>query len=99
MAALSDRLCRDRGTCFARLLMRRSSCLLLVFAASCTCGREISGSACDSSNPCVQSTFNQAAGKCVDSPVTDGTSCDAGLGCLVNTRCAAGTCVGEARSC
>ena len=79
--------------------VRGSFYLVLVFAASCTCGREISGSACDSANPCVQSTFSQTAGKCVDQQVTDGVSCDAGLECLVNTRCAAGVCVGEPRSC
>ena len=49
--------------------------------------------------PCKESRFNPASGRCVAAPVADGTGCDGADLCLVNARCQAGQCVGEARRC
>ena len=74
----------------------------LLFVASCTCGREISGSEipiCPSSGPCDAPVFDADAGKCVDALAADGTVCDAGLVCQVDTRCVAGVCLGTPVTC
>ena len=81
--------------------MRGTAFLLVIFAASCTCGREVFGltdPTCTSSNPCAQSMFDRDAGQCVEVSLADGTACDAGQ-CVVASTCAFGVCAGQPLSC
>ena len=54
---------------------------------------------CVPSSPCVTSTFDLVAQRCVEAPQVDGVSCEAGTKCLIDARCEAGRCVGTARTC
>lgn len=54
---------------------------------------------CPSMSDCVARVFDASTGSCVERPASDGTSCGSLSQCVVNGRCVAGECVGEARSC
>lgn len=54
---------------------------------------------CVPSSPCVTSTFDAVAARCVEARQTDGVACEAGTKCLTDARCEAGRCVGTARTC
>lgn len=54
---------------------------------------------CVSTDPCHTSAFDRATEQCVETPVADETACDPGTKCLLNTRCVAGRCVGDALPC
>ncbi len=54
---------------------------------------------CAPSSPCVTSTFDVVAQRCVEAPQADGVACEAGTKCLIDARCEAGRCVGTARTC
>lgn len=47
---------------------------------------------CDDKNPCTKDSCRN--GSCVHSPVADGTSCDDGDKCTVQTKCTGGSCGG-----
>ncbi|MBL8915089.1 MAG: PQQ-binding-like beta-propeller repeat protein [Archangium sp.] len=54
---------------------------------------------CDDADPCLEAHFDKVSASCVSTPVADETPCDSDTLCLVNTRCIAGRCVGDARTC
>lgn len=49
--------------------------------------------------PCVTPMCDPESGGCVEVPVLDGTACDDGLYCTIETACRAGECVGTPRPC
>lgn len=54
---------------------------------------------CGASGECRTGVFLPDAGRCVDSPLPDGTACGAANLCLRDGRCLGGRCVGEAVGC
>lgn len=52
---------------------------------------------CEATQACHQSTWSVTEGRCVETPVADGTACEAT--CLVQASCSAGRCVGAPRDC
>src|SRR5512140_185767 len=54
---------------------------------------------CEPSAPCRRSTFDLETETCVETPAGDGAACLPRDPCVVNGHCAAGTCVGDPRSC
>lgn len=54
---------------------------------------------CVSSNACRTSSWDVAAGRCVEANVADNTACGQSDVCLVDPRCHAGRCEGPLRDC
>ncbi len=54
---------------------------------------------CEASGPCRRAAWSVAAGRCVEEPVDDGTTCAGADACLLTATCRAGRCEGEVRSC
>jgi PQQ enzyme repeat len=54
---------------------------------------------CMPQDPCTTSAFDRAQGKCVDTPLADGSTCDPGTQCVVGGHCITGRCVGKAKTC
>jgi outer membrane protein assembly factor BamB len=48
---------------------------------------------------CAALVFDLTRGACVETPLEDGTPCDAGSVCVTEATCQAGRCVGVTRSC
>lgn len=54
---------------------------------------------CTPSSSCVEARFDPVRKRCEETPLVDGTACEAGTKCLENARCEAGRCVGTAKTC
>ena len=54
---------------------------------------------CVPSGPCRSSSWDVAAGRCVEQDEPDGVSCAGGDACLLNATCRAGRCEGVLRDC
>ncbi|MHB1844871.1 MAG: outer membrane protein assembly factor BamB family protein [Deltaproteobacteria bacterium] len=54
---------------------------------------------CAPANACETATFDPNTGSCSQSDVADGTACDAGEVCLVQTQCVSGQCLGQLDTC
>jgi hypothetical protein len=54
---------------------------------------------CPAPATCHSSAFDLETEKCVDKELPDGTQCDPGNACLVETVCTAGRCKGRERAC
>ena len=55
---------------------------------------------CDDDNPCTADSCDPATGLCLhDGSNMEGSSCDDGVPCIVDTVCNNGQCVGEAKTC
>ena len=62
-------------------------------------GNALAWPPCNAQGPCASAAFDPQTGICSQQPVADGTACDAGEVCLVNTVCVSGECLGELNSC
>lgn len=54
---------------------------------------------CVPSASCLQSSWDVAAGRCVETPLIDGTTCAVSDVCLLEPTCRAGRCEGRLRGC
>jgi hypothetical protein len=54
---------------------------------------------CGTAGPCATAGFDPVSGTCTQQPVADGTTCDGGDICLVETRCVSGQCLGQLDTC
>jgi hypothetical protein len=55
---------------------------------------------CTPSATCLESHFDSALGRCVETSLPDGTNCDDGRSrCIEHATCESGRCVGQARKC
>ncbi len=54
---------------------------------------------CSASSPCVRAAFSLDAGACVQTPLTNGVACTDPGGCLVDSACLDGQCLGQPLNC
>ncbi len=62
-------------------------------------GRGLAWPSCPPPGPCATSAFDPDAGSCSQRALADGTSCESGDPCLIQTACVAGQCLGQLDRC
>ena len=65
-------------------------------AGVCTTGQPVT---CNDNNACTTDSCDAKTGKCVNTPVADGSQCNDGSNCTTQDACASGKCAGTAVVC
>jgi hypothetical protein len=103
--ACNDGVCDPAtGDCFARPAREGQSCDpgdLCVDDATCREGRCVGSPVnCDHlSGECTRGICDSATGQCEAGAINEGAPCTPDDGCLTNTTCVAGACLGESLDC